>query len=297
MQLGLTYKQRKEATPYVLLLPVLAAIVAVIGFPIVRALIMSFQSYSLMRPGDIRFIGFENYARALRDPVFWSTLTRTAIYVLSVVAIQFVLGFSLALLINRPSVISGISKALMLIPWIIPGVLGAFMWRWLFNANYGLINHVLLELGLISERIAWLSRSDTAMLSVVVASAWRGMPFFALMLYAALQAVPHELYEAARIDGAREWQQVVFVTVPYIMPVIVATTLLRVIWQANFLDFLMIMTDGGPGLSTMVLALHTYRVARSTLDYGYASALAILLTLALVLVAFLYVRIRKEDIV
>lgn len=295
--LGLSYPQQRKVSPYLLLLPAFLAIAGVIAYPIFRAVVMSFQSYSLMRPADIGFIGLGNYVRAIRDEVFWLSLRNTAVYVFASVGFQFLLGFGLALVLNKRSLLSTVSKNLMLIPWVIPGVLGAFMWRWLFNANYGLINDVLLRLGILSERIAWLSRADTAMSAVILTTVWRGMPFFALMLLAGLQAVPDDLYEAARMDGARRWQQLLYVTVPVIMPVIVTTTLLRIIWTANFVDLIYLMTEGGPGYSTQVLSVYTFMTARSTLNYGYSAALSIFLTLFLMLVVLMYIgRARKEGI-
>lgn len=294
---GLSYPQQRKVSPYLLLLPAFLAIAGVIAYPILRAVIMSFQSYSLMRPADIGFIGLGNYVRAIQDEVFWLSLRNTAVYVFASVGFQFLLGLGLALVLNKRSLLSTLSKNLMLIPWVIPGVLGAFMWRWLFNANYGLINDVLLRLGILSERIAWLSRADTAMSAVILTTVWRGMPFFALMLLAGLQAVPDDLYEAARMDGARGWQQLLYVTVPVIMPVIVTTTLLRIIWTANFVDLIYLMTEGGPGYSTQVLSVYTFMTARSTLNYGYSAALSIFLTLFLMLVVLMYIgRARKEGI-
>ncbi|TVR34060.1 MAG: sugar ABC transporter permease [Spirochaetaceae bacterium] len=293
----MSYPQQRKVSPYLLLLPAFLAIAGVIAYPILRAVIMSFQSYSLMRPADIGFIGLGNYVRAIQDEVFWLSLRNTAVYVFASVGFQFLLGLGLALVLNKRSLLSTLSKNLMLIPWVIPGVLGAFMWRWLFNANYGLINDVLLRLGILSERIAWLSRADTAMSAVILTTVWRGMPFFALMLLAGLQAVPDDLYEAARMDGARGWQQLLYVTVPVIMPVIVTTTLLRIIWTANFVDLIYLMTEGGPGYSTQVLSVYTFMTARSTLNYGYSAALSIFLTLFLMLVVLMYIgRARKEGI-
>lgn len=280
-----------------LLLPALLAISGVIAYPIIRATVMSFQSYSLLRPDDTHFIGLGNYVRALQDDVFWISLRNTVVYVFGSVGLQFVLGFALALLLNQRSVLSTVSKNLMLIPWVLTGVLVAFMWRWLFNANYGLLNDVLIKSGLLSEGVAWLSRSETAMFGVIVATVWRGMPFFALMLLAGLQSVPDELYEAARMDGARGWQQLIFVTVPVIMPVIVTTTLLRIIWTANFVDLIYLMTQGGPGYSTQVLSVYTFMTTRGSLDYGYASALAVFLGIFLAVVVLIYIRrARKEEI-
>ena len=294
---GISYSQQRRMSPYLLLLPALFAIAGVIAYPILRATLMSFQSYSLLRPDETRFIGFGNYIRAVNTDVFWISLLNTVVYVFGSVGLQFVLGFALALLLNQPHILSTIFKNLMLIPWVLTGVLVAFMWRWLFNANYGLLNDILLKLGLVSEGIAWLGRSDTAMFGVVVATVWRGMPFFALMLLAGLQSVPNELYEAARMDGAKSWQRLIYVTVPVIMPVIVTTTLLRIIWTANFVDLIYLMTQGGPGYSTQVLSVYTFMTTRGSLDYGYAASLAVCLGLLLALVVVVYLRrARKEQI-
>lgn len=294
----LTYKQKNILRPYALLLPAFIAILGVIAFPIFRAVIMSFQSYSLIRPNDIKFIGFGNYFKALQDPVFWSSLVKTAIYILGTVSFQFLFGLIIALMLNSTTFVSRVSRNLMLIPWVIPGVLAAFMWRWLFNGNYGLINTVLKSIGLITENIAWLSRPNTAMFAVIIASIWKGVSFFALMLLAGLQSVPKELYEASTIDGANKWQQLFYITIPSIMPTIVTTTLLRIIWTANWVDIIFNMTEGGPGYSTQVLSVYTFMTARSTLNYGYSAALSIFMTIILIAVIAVYVsRARKEEII
>ncbi|WP_422479354.1 carbohydrate ABC transporter permease [Pleomorphochaeta sp. DL1XJH-081] len=294
----MTYKQKNTLRPYVLLLPAYIAILGVIAFPIFRALVMSFQSYSLLKPNDIKFIAFGNYYKALQDPVFWSSLVKTGVYVFGTVLFQFLFGLIFALMLNSTSFISRVSRNLILIPWVIPGVLAAFMWRWLFNANYGLFNTILKSMGLINENIAWLTLPDTAMFAVIVASIWKGVPFFTLMLLAGLQSVPKELYEASKIDGASKWQQLFSITIPSIMPTIVTTTLLRIIWTANFVDIIFNMTEGGPGYSTQVLSVYTFMTARSTLNYGYSASLSIFMTILLIVVIMIYVsRARKEEII
>jgi multiple sugar transport system permease protein len=293
----LSYRQKNTLRPYTLLIPAFLAIASIIAYPVVRAFAMSFQSYSLLKPNDIKFIAFGNFIRAFKDEVFWYSLGRTVFYIIGTVGFQFVFGFILALLLNSPSVFSRIARNLMLIPWVIPGVLAAFMFRWLFNANYGLINAVLVNLKIIDSNIAWLTDPKYAMPSVIVASIWKGFSFFALMLFAGLQAVPKELYEAARIDGANRVQQLFFVTIPSIMPVIVTTTLLRIIWTANFVDIIYNMTEGGPGYNTQILSVYTFMISRSTMDYGYAAALSILLTLFMFIIILLYVKqARKEEL-
>ena len=237
-------------------------------------------------------------ARLCRIQCSGLRLEKTGIYVFGTVIFQFLFGLIFALMLNSTTPISRVSRNLILIPWVIPGVLAAFMWRWLFNANYGLINTILKSMGLITENVAWLTLPDTAMFAVIVASIWKGVPFFTLMLLAGLQSVPKELYEASKIDGASRWQQLFSITIPSIMPTIVTTTLLRIIWTANFVDIIFNMTEGGPGYSTQVLSVYTFMTARSTLNYGYSASLSIFMTILLIAVIMIYVsRARKEEII
>jgi multiple sugar transport system permease protein len=215
--------------------------------------------------------------------------------VFGTVGCQFVVGFLLALMLNNSSGFSKVSRNLMLIPWVIPGVLAAFMFRWLFNVNYGLVNAVLLKLGIIKKYIGWLTTAEWAMPTVVLASIWKGVSFFGLMIFAGLQAVSKELYEAATIDGANRRQQLFHVTIPSIMPVIVTTTLLRIIWTSNSVDLIFNISEGGPGYNTQVLALYSFMIARTRLDYGYASALALMLLVVMSFIVVLYIKQAKKE--
>jgi len=283
--------------PYILLLPAFIAIISIIAYPTIKALTMSFQSYSLLKPNDIKFIGLGNYFRAFKDEIFWYSLGRTFTYIAGTVGFQFIFGFILALFLNSTSAFSRLSRNLMLIPWVVPGVLAAFMFRWMFNANYGLVNAILVKLKLIDNNIAWLTDLNYAMPTVIIASVWKGLSFFGLMIFAGLQAVPKELYEAARIDGANRVQQLFRITIPSIMPIIITTTLLRIIWTANSVDLIFNMTEGGPGFNTQILSVYTFMIARSTMDYGYAASLSILLTVFMFIVILFYVKqARKQEL-
>ena len=290
----LTYREMNRIRPYLLLLPALMIISLVIFYPIVKAVAMSFQSVNLIRLDQVHFIGLQNYIRVLRDPVFWVALKNTVIYVLGSVGFQFVLGFITALLINQEFKCRGLIRGLILIPWALPGVLAAFMWSLVLNGNYGLVNDVLFRLGIIKDFIPWLSQPNTALGATILATVWRGAPFFAVMLLAGLQAVPVELREAARIDGANRYQEFANVTIPIMMPVIITTTLLRIIWTANFVEIIYLMTQGGPGYSSQVLCVYTFMCAKGSLDYGFASALAMFLTLILLATIGMYLRQAKK---
>ncbi|HHV31340.1 MAG: sugar ABC transporter permease [Ruminococcaceae bacterium] len=275
--------------PYLLIAPALIVILAVVFVPAVNAILMSFQSYDLRRPSQIGFIGLENYMEVFQDSLFWSSLVRTALWVIFGVGFQFIFGFILALLLNRKFKGRGIARSISLIPWVTPGVLIGLMWRWIYDGSYGVLNDILLRLHLIQDKIPYLAQESTSFPSVVVTIIWQGIPFFALMLMAGLQGVPNELYEAADIDGANKLQQLFRVTIPSIKNTIYVTTLLRIIWVANSVDVIFNMTGGGPAYSSQTLSVYIFNKANS-LNLGYSSAMSILLTLLLLLVAVPYLK-------
>ncbi len=287
-------RDKSTIWPYLLLLPALIVMLSVVIVPIINAVSMSFQSYNLTKPKKIGFIGLQNYATLLHDPLFWSSLLRTAIWVVFGVGCQFLFGFLLALVLNKQFKGRGVVRAVSLIPWVTPGVLIALMWRWMYDGNYGVINDLLMRLGLIKENIAFLSKPGTAMPSVIVTIVWQGIPFFALMLLAGLQGISYDLYEAASIDGATGWQKLIYVTIPSLRNTIFVTTMLRIIWVANSVDVIFNMTEGGPAYATQTLSVYIYKKA-SALDMGYASAMAIMLMLVLLLAAIPYLRNTFRD--
>ena len=287
-------RDKSTIWPYLLLLPALIVMLSVVIVPIINAVSMSFQSYNLTKPKKIGFIGLQNYATLLHDPLFWSSLLRTAIWVVFGVGCQFLFGFLLALVLNKQFKGRGVVRAVSLIPWVTPGVLIALMWRWMYDGNYGVINDLLMRLGLIKENIAFLSKPGTAMPSVIVTIVWQGIPFFALMLPAGLQGISYDLYEAASIDGATGWQKLIYVTIPSLRNTIFVTTMLRIIWVANSVDVIFNMTEGGPAYATQTLSVYIYKKA-SALDMGYASAMAIMLMLVLLLAAIPYLRNTFRD--
>lgn len=289
-------KKKFNIYPYLLVAPATLIILCVVFIPVVNAIGMSFQSYDLRRPKDIAFIGLANYIEVFQDPLFWSSLWKTILWVVFGVGLQFVFGFILALLLNKSFKGRGIVRAVSLIPWVTPGVLIGLMWRWMYDGNYGVLNDILKKLHLITDNIPFLSQLDTAFPSVIATIVWQGIPFFALMILAGLQGIPGELYEAADIDGATGMQKLFNITIPSIKNTIMITALLRVIWVANSVDVIFNMTEGGPAYSTQTLSVYIFNKA-NTLDMGYASAMAILLALVLCTVAIPYLifTFKEED--
>lgn len=288
--------KKKTFWPYLLVAPAMLVIMCVVFIPVVNAFLMSFQQYDLRRPNDIKIIGFENYIKMFHDSQFLKALLKTFLWVAFGVGFQFLFGFILALLLNREFKGRGVVRAVSMIPWVTPGVLIGLMWRWIYDGNYGVLNDLLLKLHLISTKIPFLSQKPTAFPSVVVTIIWQGIPFFALMILAALQGVSADLYEAAEMDGATAWQKLFNITIPSIKNTIFVTLLLRVIWVANSVDVIFNMTEGGPAYSTQTLSVYIFNKANA-LNLGYASAMAIFLALILSCVAIPYLRMtfKKED--
>lgn len=281
-------QKKRSIYPYLLVAPALLIIMCVVFIPVINAIGMSFQNYDLRRPKEIHFIGLQNYIEIFQDNLFWGALGRTVLWVVFGVGLQFLFGFILAVLLNKQFKGRGVVRAISLIPWVTPGVLIGLMWRWMYDGNMGVINDILMKLGLTAENIPFLSQTNTAFPAVVVTIIWQGIPFFALMILAGLQGISPELYEAAEMDGANGIQKLFRITIPSIKNTLYITTLLRIIWVANSVDVIFNMTQGGPAYSSQTLSVYIYNKANA-LDLGYASAMAIILALLLACVAVPYV--------
>jgi len=278
-----------RTTPYALLAPALLATAVLVLFPAAQTVWTSLHQVILFRPRAQPFVGLANYADALGDAVFWESLGRSLVWVGVAVGCQFALGFATALLLNRSFAWRGVARALVVVPWALPSVIIGLVWTWMLDFNLGLVNTLGVRLGLLEAPVAFMSRPGTAMAAVILAVVWQGFPFFAVTLLAGLQAVPRELYEAASIDGAGAWGRFRHVPLPGLAGVIATALLLRMIWVANSLDLILVMTGGGPGTATQTLPLHAFLTAWSGGDFGHGSALAVVLSLLLLGVVALYV--------
>ena len=282
---------RVSALPYVLLSPAVLATMIVVFYPMVQALITSLYNNILWKPRAVRFIGLDNYIAIWNDPVFWSSLGRTAIWIGLTVPLQLLLGLITALLLNQNFRWRGLARSLILIPWALPSVVIGLMWSWIYNPQVGLLNDLLLRLGLLQTAMPWLANAGTSLYAIIVALVWQGFPFFAIMILAGLQTIPLSLYEAADIDGASDRQQFWHITLPALKPVLVTAVMLRTIWVANSIDVIYVMTGGGPGYATHTLPLYALKRTYGSMDFGYGSALAV--TFSLLLLGAIYVYLRR----
>ena len=286
---------RSRLMPYALLAPAVLVTLFIVFFPMVQALVTSFYDLVLWKPNATRFVGFGNYVKLLRDPVFWTSLGHTAIWIGLTVPLQMGLGLIAALLLNREFPWRGLARALVIIPWALPSVVIALMWRWIYDPTTGVLNDILLYLSIIHSTVPWLADPQLALYAVIATLTWQGFPFFAVMILAGLQGIPQSQYEAASIDGASTWRQFIHITLPGIAPVLATAGLLRIIWVANSMDVIFVMTGGGPGYATHTLPLYAFIKARQNLDFGYGTAIAVTFTILLgAIVAVYIVRTMRE---
>jgi len=294
----LSWRVRTRLVGYAYLVPAALCLLATVVVPIGMAIHMSLYADVLYKPKDYHFIGLGNYLRLAEDPVFWLTLWNSVVWVFGSVVFQFVAGFAAALLLHQSFLGRALIRTVVLLPWIIPGVVVGLIWEWLYQPNYGVINELLISVGLLHDRVAWLSNPDLAMPAVVFTNIWRGIPFFAIMLLAGLQSIPGELYEAARVDGAGVLARFWHVTLPMVRPIIVVATATRIIWTFNYADLIFVMTSGGPANATQITSTYTLVQAYSSLDFGYAGALSVVLLVVMLVFTYFFLRVTRgvEDV-
>jgi multiple sugar transport system permease protein len=276
---------------WLLALPGLALFIAIIAYPLVAAIVSGFFNQSLTAPGR-SWAGLANFSFIL-DTTFWPDLERTVIFTCGTTVLAFLLGLGLALALNTGVRGQATLRGVFLIPWVLPSVVASFLWLWIFDANYGVLNGILLDLHLISHSVAWLAQPLTAMGAVIVAKSWASFPWMMVMLLAAMQTVPTELYEAASMDGAGPVRLFTAVTWPQIKPIAGIVVLLEFIWNFQNFDTIYVLTDGGPGKATTTLAVDLYQTAFTGFDVGRAGALGGLWMIVLAVLTVVYVH-RSE---
>ena len=241
------------------------------------------------------FVGLRNYAYVLSDPQFWESVRLGSIYALSSIALQIVLGVAAALAVNHSFPGRNIVRSILIFPYVVPTVLAVIVWKWLLNSQFGLVNYMLEDAGLIDQPISWMGK-DWIMTSLIIVSVWQFFPFVMLAVLARLQSIPHELHEAASIDGANAFQRFVHITLPQLSSVLFVVILLRSIWMFTKFDTPWLMILGG-GAETYIRTLPVYTYQRTFAFYeaGVGSAMAVLMFLMLVLITAVYFRLFKRE--
>jgi multiple sugar transport system permease protein len=283
------FRQRRARFAYTLILPALFLITLLNLLPIFEAVVVSVQQQHMARPNPSAFVGLAHYSRALWDqPDFFASLGRSVIWTLGSVVGGYLVALGLALLVNLELRGRNFFRALLLIPWVIPEVSTALIWKWLYGDEFGVINFVLARLGAIDRPILWLADPQLAMASVILVQIWKLYPVMFIVLLAALQNVPKELHEAARIDGANAPQRFWYVTLPFIRGTSVIITLLASIWTFQNFDLVYLLTGGGPADATKILSTLIYDKAFWGSEFGYAAALGMLMLVGLLIISVFY---------
>jgi ABC-type sugar transport system permease subunit len=291
-------RRRLNLTGYLFLAPAVLFVVATVLYPLLYNIAQSFFDVGVreVAQGGAVWVGLENYVDQFGRPAFWRSLGVTLIYAFGTVALTFLLGLGLALMFRRVYRGRNVLRALILIAWVLPSVVSANVWRWLLDGSYGLLNAALNAVGLIEGDVYWLGQPTTALVAVIVATAWTFGPLAMIMLSAGMEGISPTLYEAARIDGASPWQQFRRITLPLLKPVSLTAGLLIFIFTFKTFDTIFLLTGGGPGNATETLPVYAYNEAFAFSRFDTAAVATVVLLLVPILLSAVYFRaIRSEE--
>jgi multiple sugar transport system permease protein len=278
--------------------PAALLMVALFGYPVVKNLTMSFQDYSLKTffTGKAPFVGLENYVQVITDPIFTKAMANTAIFTIASIAFQFVIGMLLALFFHKSFPLSGVLRALFLLPWLIPLIVASATWKSILDQDTGILNGFLQSIGLIDAPIPWLSSPEYALVAVILVNVWIGIPFNLTLLYSGLQDIPEELYEAGSLDGATGWRAFWHITWPNLRAVVGVVLMLGIIYTLKVLDIILGLTGGGPANATQTIALQSYQRSFVEFKFGEGAALSNILIVLSLAFAVIYLRSTRRQI-
>jgi len=290
-------RQQDARLGWLFLSPSLIVILGVTLWPILTTLVLSFYDAPYGINQTRTFIGLGNYLNLLKDQTFWETIGRTMYFTVVSVGLELVIGLGIAQLIaSRPWGWQFLRFALI-IPWAVPTIVNGAMWRWIYSADFGALNGILMQLGLIEHYIPWLTRTDMAMNLIILADLWHVMPFVALILQAALATLPAEMEEAASVDGASAFQRFWFIRLPLLRPAILVALIVRTVDAFRVFDIAYIITSGGPAFKTVTITYLTYLNTFSYGKPGVGAALSFLISIFIIVMAIVYIRFlyRPEE--
>jgi multiple sugar transport system permease protein len=284
-------------TALAFLAPLIVYLLLFYAYPLYRNIDLSVHDYTprAFIQGNPEFTGLDNYLNVVSDDAFLRALGNTALFTLGSIVVQYALGLALAVFFHRGFRLSAVLRALFLVPWLLPLIVSASTWSWMLNSDNGIVNAALQAFGI--GQINWLTSPDTSLLAVTIANIWLGVPFNLVILYAGLQNIPADLYEAAGLDGANAWQRFRRITFPLLRPVSAITLLLGLIYTLKVVDIIWIMTRGGPADTSTTLAIWSYREAFGTgqPDFSPAAAVGNLLILIAFAAGLVYVHLQRRE--
>ncbi len=294
---GLSLRQQDARTAWLLLVPSLLVILGITLWPVISTFILSFFNAPTGIQQTRTFVGLDNYINMLKDQTFWETIWRTLYFTMVSVGLELALGLAIAQLIHSRPWGWQFLRISLIIPWAVPTIVNGAMWRWIYSADFGALNGLLMQLGLIKHYVPWLTLTSMAMNLVIVADVWHTMPFVALVLQAALATLPEDLDEAAAVDGANAWQRFWQIRVPLLRPAILVALIVRTVDAFRVFDIVYIITAGGPAYKTLTITYLTYLNSFTFGKQGTGAALSFLISAFTILMALGYIRLlyRPEE--
>jgi multiple sugar transport system permease protein len=290
-------RRGEEIAKILFVIPAALAIAALFGYPVVKNLVMSFQDYGLRTffTGEAPWVGLQNYVTVVTDDVFTKALVNTALFTIGSIAGQFVIGMLLALFFHKKFPLNGVLRALFLLPWLIPLIVGSAAWRAILEQDSGILNVTLQNLGIVNSPVSWLTSPDVALIAVILVNIWLGIPFNMTLLYSGLQHIPDELYEAGAMDGATGWKAFWNITLPNMRAVVGVTLMLGVIYTLKVIDIILGLTQGGPANATQTIATQSLQRSFVEFKFGQGAALSNILILISLTFAIVYLRATRRQ--
>jgi multiple sugar transport system permease protein len=279
----------KSQTGLLFALPALIVLFMLIAYPVAYTGLLS------VTDAKGNFTGLDNFAAVLKPKVTVQAFINTIYWVFGSIVFQVVLGTLTAILLNQSFFGRGALRAITLIPWVVPGIVAATTWAWMFHTEFGIINYMMTSTGVLQSPIGWLTNKDTVMPVLIAINVWKLFPFVAIMVLAGLQSIPNDLYEAARVDGATFWEEVWYIMLPSVRPVITAVTLLLVIWGLNSITIIYAITRGGPANKTLITPIQIFRSAFESFQFNQAAALSVIFFAVTIVVVFIYIKVLSAQ--
>ncbi|MPM70648.1 Lactose transport system permease protein LacF [bioreactor metagenome] len=287
----------QDHTKELFLTPTLVFMGIFVVYPIIYSAILAMSQITF--PQGVlttSFNGLSNFIKVIKNKLFVQALKNTIIFTFIRITGTFIIGLMVALVVSRAKgLLAKILKTLFLLPWALSDVVNGMMWQWMYNSQYGIINEILLRLGIINNYIPWLNTPATALYAIIFADIWKSVPFVALMYLAALKNVSQDLYDASEVDGANIIQRFLHITIPTIKPIIMITTIIQTMWALKSFDLIWVLTEGGPLNSTLTLAVLAYRESFIYMRLGTGAAMAYLLTFLSILFIYIYLKSNRKD--
>lgn len=265
-------------------LPALLVLAMLVAYPIAYTGVLSVTD----QQGN--FTGTQNFADVLSSRVTPRAFKNTLWWVGGSIVFQVVLGTATAILLNQQFRGRGVVRSIAVIPWVVPGIVAATTWAWMFHTEFGIINYMLMGPGVVDAPVGWLTNRHTVMPAMIAINVWKLFPFVAIMVLAGLQSIPKDLYEAARVDGATFWDEVRYITLPQVRPVLIAVTLLLVIWALNHITTIYAITKGGPANLTLITPIQIFRLGFESFQFNQAAALSVVFFAVAMVIVALYIR-------